>query len=120
MQGQRGLAGLEGLAGRPGPRGEAGLLGLPGERGPPGQKVIKKKKAILFILNCYRLSGQITKTSGDGAALSVYNQYTGPYLAWFRGRLACQETGAPQERLAWWGLQVTRAGKVTQDPKDNQ
>ena len=39
FQGQRGLLGKEGPAGRPGPRGELGLPGLPGEIGPPGQKV---------------------------------------------------------------------------------
>lgn len=39
---------------------------------------------------------------------------------WDRANLDFLETGGPGGSKAWRGLQVTRAGKVTQEPKDKQ
>lgn len=111
-QGQRGSAGQEGLAGRPGPQGELGLVGPPGERGPPGQKVKRQKlRTTYFILNRCCMLQQKEEIIASQHNISP---------CWFRENPVCQETGGSLESKAWRGLQVTRAGKATTDPKDNQ
>lgn len=118
FQGQRGLLGKEGPAGRPGPRGEVGLPGQLGEIGPPGQKVratdIKTDLMYSKLLQCIFAEQYPMKKC------FVLLTFTIPGLCWLRVSQACQETGEHQVSKAWRGRQVTRAEKVTQDPKDNQ